>query len=120
MGDKMGIDRETGLKYVSVCIDKTPTLMKKLENNNIAKSGENEHKKKPQLWFNDDVAAVMNEEYYFDEEECALYFTGTAQCIEGEIYVSFVLPLSDVVLIDILQYSIKRLNKLKTALETLK
>lgn len=120
MEDKMGIDKETGLKYISVCIDKNTTMMRQLENNNIAISGEKEHNEKPQLWFNDDVASVINEEYYFDEDECALSFTGTAQCSEGEIYVSFVLPLSDVVLIDILQHSIKRLNKLKTALETLR
>jgi hypothetical protein len=120
MEDKMGIDKETGLKYVSICIDKNTTLIRQLENNSIAISGEKEHNEKPQLWFNEDVASVRNEEYYFDEEECALNFTGIAQCSEGKVFISFVLPLSDVVLIDVLQHSIKKLNKLKTALETLR
>ena len=38
----------------------------------------------------------------------------------GDSWFSIRMPLSDKVLIDILTYSIKKFNKLKTALETLK
>jgi len=116
----MGIDRETRLEGIAVVVDKNKELLKRLEDNNIAISGETENKKKPQLWFNEDIGVVDTEEYYFEEDNCSLHFSGITKIAEGEVYVGFDLPISDVVLIDILQHSIKRLNKLKTALETLK
>lgn len=116
----MGVDHETEMKYVGIYIDKNPAFMKVLENNDIAIMGEEEHEKKPQMVFNNDVGVMRTEEYYFDEKSNSLVFSGCSQTLDGEVYLSFDLPLSDVVLIDILQHSIKRLNKLKTALETLK
>jgi hypothetical protein len=116
----MGIDNETSLKNVAVVIDKNKEMLKQLEDNSINIRGEEEHKKKPQFWFSEDIGKLNTEEYYFEEEECALHYSGISETAQGTVYCSFDLPLSDVVLIDILQHSIKRLNKLKTALETLK
>lgn len=62
----------------------------------------------------------LMEEYYFDSSENELMISGNMQSSEGETWFSVSIPLSDIVLIDILEHSVKKLNKLKTALETLK
>ena len=59
------------------------------------------------------------EEYYFDQEG-NIKITGEMKSNLGNTYVSISMPLSDEVLVDILIYGIKKLNKFKTALESLK
>lgn len=115
----MGIDKESSLN-ITVIIDNNKEMLKRLENNNKKFCGAEEHKKRPQLWFSEEDSSIIAEEYYFDEEDNNLFFTGNAQTSDGEIFVSIKLPVSDIILIDLLQHSIKKLNKLKTALETLK
>lgn len=117
---KMGVDNKTPIGSISVIIDKKKDLLRALEDNNINLAGEKDNEENPKLWFSEDLAQVNTDEYYFDDSENSIFYSGMANTINGEIYVSFKLPLSDVVLIDILQHSIKKLNKLKTALETLK
>lgn len=115
----MALDHETTPR-ITVCIDNNKKLIKQLEKKNIEVSGEKEHKEHPQLWFDESFGSIDSSEYYFDEEECALNFSGDIKTVEGDVYVSFEIPISDTILIDILQHSIKKLNKLKTAMETLK
>ena len=60
------------------------------------------------------------DEYYFDPKENEISFSGMMTSEEGDSFISVSIPLSDSILIDILQYSIKKLNKLKTVMETMK
>jgi len=55
-------------------------------------------------------------EYYFDDTTNEIHFNGSM----GRGFYYITIPLSDEVLIDILQHSIKKMNKLKQALESLK
>jgi len=55
-------------------------------------------------------------EYYFDDTNNEIHFNG--EFGKGFYYIS--IPLSDEVLIDILQHAIKKMNKLKLAMESLK
>jgi hypothetical protein len=57
-------------------------------------------------------------ECYFDEGQ--LSFSGELKGMKGTTFVTMEIPISDDMLTDILTYGIKKLNRLKTALETLK
>lgn len=113
----MAVDRETSAS-VWINIDKNPKLMNLLEKNNESVSDES--KKNPQFLINEDIGTVKCEEYYLEEGDNTLHYTGTMATPHGGIYISFDLPISDVILIDLLQMSIKKLNKLKVAMESLK
>lgn len=113
------IDKETKIR-ATISIDKNAVLLKNLEKHNINIMGEQEHKEKPSFWFDSDIGTLETEELYFDSDSIEINYSGICKTPNGDIYVSFGIPLSDAVLIDILTYSLKRLNKLKTALETLK
>jgi len=115
----MGIDKKTVIS-TSIIIDYNKGMIDSLKDNNILNVGEDSHKKDPKLWFTDEIGTILPVEYYFDEDECKLHYSCEANTKNGKVYVSLDLPLSDTVLIDIIQHSVKRLNKLKTALETLR
>lgn len=117
----MGLDKETQLGFLSISLDGTKehiAVMKK----NADSDGFNDDKEKPvQLNIcSVDGYNLSTEEYYFDDSDNEIHFSGEFVGTAGKGYVSFSLPLSDIVLIDILQHSIKKLNKLKVALESLK
>ena len=67
----------------------------------------------------DNIVFDSPEEFYFDSDFNKLEYSGS--CLVGgeKAFVGFSIPLSDKVLIDILGHSIKKLNKLKVALESL-
>jgi len=116
----MGIDRETVVDF-SCYIDYNKSMLKRFEENNKKISGAEDHKEHPQLVITTPEDGILQvEEYYFDEQDTKLVFSGNLENGDGKIFVSVYLPLSDIVLIDILQHSIRKLNKLKTALESLK
>lgn len=118
-GKKMGVDKKTKIKSLTVIIDKNKKLFDLMEEHNIRWSGEDEHKKNPQLLLSEELGDIQTEEFYFDAETGCICFNGIADTPNGSFFVSFDFPLSDILLIDILQQSIKRLNKLKTVLESL-
>ena len=113
----MGIDRKTKLD-ITLVIDNKPSMIKRLDENNKANVGNEDHLLNPKLWFSNDDTSIIAEEYYFEDD--TFYFTGNAATSDGDVFVSFTLPLSDEVCIDVISSSIRRLNKLKTALEVLK
>lgn len=72
-----------------------------------------------------DEHRVNCEEYYFEDKSSyndvpSIHYSGELETTEGSTSIYIDLPLSDTVLLDIIQYAIKKLAKLKTALETLK
>ena len=119
----MGIDKESSLGHLNIVVPDTKEVLKKLRQQAEADSqneglDEGEPKK---LSLTNDFGSFRMEEYYFDDSlnSAEITISGEYESIEGKVWVSFSVPLSDTVLIDILQHSIKKLNKLKTALETL-
>lgn len=115
----MGIDKETQPKYLSIILDDNVEYKKVLKKQ-ADEDGQNDEKGKKHLSLTMDKHVFQLKEYYFDESEGEIVIAGNMMSDRGESWVSINMPLSDIVLIDILNYSMKKLDKLKTALETLK
>ncbi len=116
----MPIDKETIPNYINIVMNDDPKLIKEMrlqaeedDQNCDLKDGE-----KKKLSLTCDKRSVDVEEYYFEDGN--IYYSANLGSDDSKIWYSFEIPLSDAVLIDILEYSCKKLNKLKTALETLK
>lgn len=122
----MGVDKSTSMSYLSFVIDDDKKLLDYFRACAESNNGIEEHKKNPELWINSYDAGFKIEcdEYYFDDEDNEIEYSGSIKILgfdqERSISFTISLPLSDEVLIDILQHSMKKLGKLKTALETLK
>lgn len=116
----MGIDKKTVPTYFNVWIEDTPSHIKAMRKAYQDVGPEDEEPN--QLVLCDDGYSSSNEEYYFEDRdngpELFISFLLTGQ--EGSVNASISIPLSDTILIDILQHSIKKLNKLKVAMESLK
>lgn len=117
-GKKMGIDKETEPTYVNFVIDDNPKYLNTLRKQ-AEEDGQNDEKGEKRLSITNDKHSFTMEEYYYEEGDNELIISGNLQGTEGSTYISISIPLSDTVLIDIIQGAIKKLNKLKTALETL-
>lgn len=117
----MPIDKETVPTFVNVVMNDNKKQLDELrkqaeEDSQNEELEEGESKK---LSLTADGRSVEVSEYYF--ERGSIYYSAEMSTESGKrVWYSFEIPLSDAVLIDILEYSCKKLNKLKTALETLK
>ena len=114
----MGIDKTTEPRYVNVVIDDNKEYLETLRKQ-AQEDGQNDLDEGKKLSITEDKHSFTMEEYYYDEKENEITITGYLQGSNGQSFISICIPLSDTVLIDIIQGSIKKLNKLKTALETL-
>ncbi len=115
------IDDETIPRFINVVIDNIPAYMKELkeqanEDGHNEDLLEDEHTK---LALTLDHHAFHPSEYYYDEEENSIEISGQLVGNSGESWFSISMPLSNGVLIDILQACIKKLNKLKATMEAL-
>ena len=118
----MGIDKETKPRYINIVFPENKETLKLLREQ-AESDGQNDGLEKgdsKMLSITTDVGSFEVEEYYFDESNGTIEYTGQINNGKDKIWVGFSFPLSDVVLIDILQHSMKKLAKLKTALETLR
>ena len=113
----MGIDNETQIKYFNIVIDDNKQYLEQMRKK-AEEEGQNDKDKK--LSLSSDLHSFSTDEYYFDENDNAIVFSGELISDVGKSYIYMSIPLSDIVLIDILQQAIKKLNKLKTAMEALK
>ena len=114
----MSVDNTTEPRFISLTVEKNTEYLKQLAENAVVEGlnydgivnlliGKDEHSWDPI-------------EYYFDPEENEINLSGTLISSKGKTHIYLTIPLSDEVLIDILTHSIKKLNKLKTAIESLK
>ena len=110
----MGIDKKTKPNYISVSIENKPEYIKELKKQGQHDGLENH------LVVSLETHAFEMEEMYFDSDENELTISGSAVSTNGETYIHVSIPISDIVLIDILTHGVKKLSKLKGALETLK
>ncbi len=117
----MNIDKETVPSFINVVMNDNAAQLKELRKQADADSQNEdlEDGEPKKLSLTTDSRSVDVGEYYFDDGK--IYYSANLDTDSGKnIWYSFEIPLSDKVLIDILEYSCKKLNKLKTALETLK
>jgi len=118
----MGIDRETAPRFFYVAIDDNKKYLDALRKQ-AEEQGQNEGLEEGEpksILLGDEGHSFEVEEYYFDEHDAELIVSGNMKSNEGKSFYSFAIPLSDIVMIDILNYSMKKLAKLKTAMESLK
>ena len=119
----MGVDKETVPRAINIVIDDKPNYLKELraqaEEDGQNESLEGDEPKK--LALTDDKHSFEMEEYYFDDalDDNCINISGCMTSTNGKSFVYLTIPLSDVLLIDILQHSIKKLNKLKSVMESL-
>jgi len=115
------IDKETKAS-INIVIDDKPAYLQELRKQ-AEEDGLNDlepPEAKSHLVITTDSQGWSTEEYYFEDNNSSLMITGEVQSANGKTFVSINIPLSDGVLIDILAHSIKRLNKLKNVMESLK
>ncbi len=115
----MGIDKETKPTALNIVMDNTSDYINELKKQ-ADEDGQNDEKDKNKISLNLDKHSFDMDEYYYDEEDNSIVISGGMTSSKGESYVYITIPLSDIVLIDIMQGAIKKLNKLKTAMESLK
>lgn len=116
----MNVDKETQPRWINIVLDSNPSYFNELKRQ-ADEDGQNENDEgKERIAITMDKHSFKTDEYYFDEEKNELVMSGTLKSENGETYLAISMPLSDAVLIDILHHSIKKLNKLKTALEAIK
>lgn len=122
----MGIDKETQPEWLNIVIEDNPQYLKILRaqaeedgHNESLKKGENK-----KLCLSMDGHSYDPSEYYFEVSFSkgipTIEISGELVGAKGKSWVSISMPLSDTVLLDILEHSMKRLGKLKTAMEALK
>ena len=120
----MGIDRTTKIDFMNIVIDDNKIYLDELRHQ-AEKDGQNSSELIKErgckvLSLTMDDHSFNTEEIYFDENGNNIYISGEMTSSNGKSSIYLVIPLSDIVLIDILEYALKKLNKLKTAMETLK
>ena len=115
----MGIDKETKPTMLNIVLDNNPDYIKELKEQ-ANEDGQNDEKDSNKISLTLDKHSFDMEEYYYDEEDNEIFISGGMSSSKGDAYICVVIPLSDIVLIDIMQGAIKKLNKLKMAMEALK
>ena len=115
----MGIDKETKPTMINIVLDNNPDYIKELKEQ-ANEDEQNDEKNSNKISLTLDKHSFDMGEYYYDEEDNEIMISGTMSSTKGESFVFITIPLSDIVLIDIMQGAIKKLNKLKMAMEALK
>lgn len=110
----MGVDNETAPNYINIVIDDNAKYL-----NSLRKQAKEDGQEEKKLSISEGHS-FNTTEFYFDEKEQEIVYSGEATGTDGKTYVYLSIPLSDILLIDILAYGIKKMAKLKTALESLK
>ena len=116
----MGVDKETKPSYINFWIDDNPKMIEDMRVAYTEAMGDEEPKKL--ILCDGDGFSITPEELYLDNdsEGVDIYCSFEMKSPSGSVSGTISIPLSDTLLIDILQHSIKKLNKLKVAMESLK
>lgn len=117
----MGIDNKSVPRYVNIVIDDNAKHLKVLrEQANADGQNDDDVLGSKKMSITNNKAVLTTEELYFDGDVCSLEYTGMLDNSHGETFIGISIPISDIILIDILGHAIKKLNKLKVAMESLK
>ena len=114
----MTIDNTTKPTRINIVVDDKPKYLDFLREQALEDGQSEEDIKRMSITL--DKVGFLTDEFYYDEGENEIHISGSLDSDKGESYISIDIPLSDVLLIDILTAGVKRLNKLKTVLEGLK
>lgn len=113
----MSVDKTTLPSMVYITVDDKKEFLDEARKE-AQKSGINDSEDGSKyLYFGE--GSINTEEYFYDVETNEIQFSGRVSTPNGEVYLSINIPLSDKVLIDVLSGASKKLNKLKTAMESL-
>lgn len=110
----MGVDKTTVPNFLNIVLPSNPVFVKQMQ-----KQAKEDDQEANQMSISDSMGNLKNEEYYYDDNDNEIVYTGLMSTEYGEVFFSIHLPLSNTILIDVLQMSVKKFNKLKTTLEAL-
>lgn len=115
----MGIDK-TSIVTGSIVIDDNETYLNQLRKSSEIEGYNEQDIDKLLISSSDNEHTFKMCEYYYEEETNNIVISGVFKNSKNETYIGLNIPLSNEVLIDILTHSIKKLNKMKNVLESLK
>lgn len=110
----MEVDRETKIKHPFISYDSNVELRRLLEENAKQCYGDENSK---DLLISNEIGTFNTEELYVDDGE--IHYSGVINSPHGDIYLSFDLPISNKLLIGILEHSQIKFDKLKRALSAI-
>ncbi len=113
----MGVDNETKINSLNIVFNNDKEYLKMLKKR-AEKDGQNDEGEN-NLCITEDDHSLDTVEYYYDDRTNEIMISTEAVSNKGNVYIYLTIPLSDIVLIDILQHSVKKFNKLKAVLENL-
>ena len=112
----MGIDKVTKPSSMNITIDDSELLFKILREKAI----EYYKDEKVLAICDEDFLYLEPSEFYYDDNENEIVMSFSAHNKGGDISIFLRYKLSDIIMIDLMQAMIRRLNKLKVAMEALK
>ena len=119
----MAVDKTSTPTYVNIVVTDSEDHLKLIRERAI--TNDNGTPEKPELTISDEDHAVHPSEFYFDSDTNELYlnFSMTGGMVNGTermVWTTIRMPMSDDVMIDLMAHYIKKFNKLKTVMESLK
>lgn len=113
------VDSNNTATYLSFTISDTPDQIKAMRADSEANGMNGDDGKEKNFYINsmEGYSLVPNELYLEIDKIPEIYCSFEIRGEHGTGYVSINIPLTDVLLIDILSYGVKKFNKLKTAIE---
>lgn len=115
----MNNDKTSVPKYLNINIEKNTELLDFAEG--INKDERTEEEEAFLDFCSIDAGWTFSpEELYLDDETDTIHMSGTMDRKEGRILFTIEVPLSTSLVLDFLEYSVKRLNKMKAAMEALR
>ena len=115
----MGIDKTSTPRF-SICIEDKEKLLNEARTKAEENCLRGEDSEIDYIQLDDDNFVTEGEEFYYDESTGEFTVSGTGESAFGKMTYFFTMPLTDTVLIDILGHSVKKINKLKSVIESLK
>lgn len=112
----MGVDKNTKPSHVCIAVSQNEKYLDLLKKN--ARDMEINKEDKFYMCVSEEFHNFETEEIYFENGK--MNISGTLINENGDTFFSLTIPVSDTVLIDILNYSLKKFNKLKSTMESLK
>jgi hypothetical protein len=110
----MGIDNNTTPSYVNIVLPHSKEIIGLLK-----QQAEKDGQEEGMLAIREQTGTIETSEYYYDNKENEIYYCGTISTVNGDIFITISLPISDILVVDIIQMVIKKLNKLKSVIESL-
>jgi len=113
----MEIDKTTKLSRLNIVFEDSEKLFEKFRKQ-AEDDGQNTEEGDKNLSITTDGYTNETSEIYLEDGK--IFYSGNLSSKDGEVYVCFELPISQVLLFEIIGEAIKKFNKIKTVLEATK